>query len=128
MHDTYLQYFESLSKHDQLFDLRGNVEQEIAYFQVHGYHVPQQLFRQLDHYTSEIAALGEPSETTIPEPEFQDIEIVIRDATCKHSEIIIEDFGSRWFDGEVMDDLRMTVRCADCGKIFCGKEDDGNSL
>lgn len=63
------------------------------------------------------------------QPEFDPeyIEILIRQTECKHLHLVLEAMGSRWFDGEVMDDLHSVLICTDCGFIF-EEEQDGTGL
>jgi hypothetical protein len=64
----------------------------------------------------------------IPEPDFPDIEIIIKQTECRHIHTILETTGSRWFDGDVCDDYQTVERCCDCGYIFVGEEDYGEDL
>lgn len=64
-------------------------------------------------------------EGTLPEPEFPPFEDVLRDMTCKHINQREDWYGDRWYsNGDVSDTYYSVLRCADCGLILSGKEED----
>jgi hypothetical protein len=123
MNESYRNYRNSLSVYDLLFDDRGNIEGEISVFQTNNLPVPSYLYRMLEAVNEQIASYGSTDCEPVVEPEFQPVLEHLKMVECRHLIIVEDHIGSMWFNGDVCDDIRTIVKCADCGFIFSGKEE-----